>query len=198
MGNTVGPFWSYLEHGLVADRPSANADTVGKLYRSTDESPNRTYLCVPSGTSQAWVRLPDLSGGGFRQLVTFSVTNVAAGDNATVASSTPVAAQFAGAAAVTVGFVPMRPGSLVGLSAALSSAAAGSNLIAGVYKNGTIMNAATIVTLASATSDTKASATFTPGTYTFAAGDVIDVKIRTGSGWSATTADLGVSVQIEE
>ena len=30
-----------------------------------------------------------------------------------------------------------------------------------------------------------------------AAGDVIDVRIRTGTGWSATTADLGVAVEIE-
>lgn len=133
-----------------------------------------------------------------RQTIPFSITNVAPGDNATVASSTPVQAQWAGAAAVAVGWVAPRAGSLTGLSAALSGAAAGSNAIVGVYKNGTLLNAAAIVTLASATSDTKAHGTFTAGTYTFAAGDVIDVRVRTGSGWSATTVDLGVAVEIAD
>jgi hypothetical protein len=133
-----------------------------------------------------------------RQTIPFSVTNVAAGSDASPPLSTPVQAQWAGAAGVAVGWVAPRAGSLTGLSAALSGAAAGSNAIVGVYKNGTIMNAAAIVTLASATSDTKAHGTFTPGTYTFAAGDVIDVRIRTGSGWSATSVDLGVAVEIAD
>ena len=136
--------------------------------------------------------------GGYRQIIPFSVTNVAAGDNATPASSTPVQAQWAGAAAVAVGWVAPRAGSLTGLSAALSAAAAGSNLIVGVYKNGTIINASAIVTLTSAGSDTKSSTTFAKDLYAFAAGDVIDVRIRTGSGWSASTADLGVAVEIED
>ena len=134
-------------------------------------------------------------GVGHRQTLPFSVTNVAAGDNATPASSTAVQAQWAGAAAVAVGWTAPRAGSLTGLSAALSAAAAGSSCIVGVYKNGTLMNALAIVTLAA--TDTKAYGTFTRGTYTFVAGDVIDVRVRTGSGWSATTADLGVAVEVD-
>lgn len=53
MGNTVGPFWTYTEHGLIADRPSATVDHVGKLFFATDET--QTYLCVPSGSSYGWV-----------------------------------------------------------------------------------------------------------------------------------------------
>jgi hypothetical protein len=79
----------------------------------------------------------------------------------------------------------------------LNTAAAGSNLIVGVYKNGTIINAAAIVTLASATNDVKGSGTFAQNAYTFAAGDVIDVRTRTGSGWSATAADASIAVEIE-
>ena len=95
-----------------------------------------------------------------------------------------------------VGFVAPRAGSLTGLSVNLSVAAAGSNVIFGVYKNGTIFNAAAIVTLASATSDVKANTTFAEGTYTFAAGDVITVYHRAGSGWTATTSDASVAVEI--
>lgn len=136
--------------------------------------------------------------GSVRTLLPFGMLNVAAGDNATPASSTPVQIFWCGASGLTTcGFVAMRAGSLVGLSANLNAAAAGSNLIVGVYKNGTIINASAIVTLASATSDVKAQGTFAHGAYTFVAGDVIDVRIRTGSAWSATTADLSVAVEIE-
>lgn len=135
---------------------------------------------------------------GVRQMIPFGMVNIAAGDNASPASSTPVQIYFAAVSALTTcGFVATRAGSLVGLSANLNTAAAGSNCIVGVYKNGTIINASAIVTLASATNDVKASGTFTQNTYTFAAGDVIDVRIRTGSGWSATTADMSVCVEIE-
>lgn len=138
-----------------------------------------------------------VAAGGFRQCIQFAQTAVAAGDNATPASSTPVAIGWGGTVDVVVGWVAPRAGSLTGLSAALSAAAAGSNLIVGVYKNGTIMNAAAIVTLASGTSDTKARGTFTKDTYTFAAGDVLDIRIRAGSGWTATTANLGVALEVE-
>lgn len=134
---------------------------------------------------------------GPRELLHFGQPNVAAGDNATPASSTPVVIPFCGVTAITTGVTAIRPGSLVGLSAHLSGAAAGSNAIFGVYKNGTIFNASAIVTLTSAGSDTVAHTTFTAGSYPFAAGDVIDVRVRTGSGWSATTVDAAVLVEIE-
>ena len=188
-GAPLTPTWvDAAKYGVLSDRSVAQSGLLAVPYYATD-----TYgvsICLPTGASTyAW--------SGFSQMVPFSVTNVAAGDNATPASSTPVQAQWAGAAAVTVGWVAPRAGSLRSLTVALSAAAAGSDCIVGVYKNGTILNAAAIVTLASATSDTKARANFALGGYTFAAGDVLDVRIRTGSGWSATTADLGVAVEIE-
>lgn len=136
--------------------------------------------------------------GGVRQLLPFGQANVALGDNATPASSTPVQTHACGVSALsTCGFVAMRAGSLTGLSVSLSGAAAGSNAIFGVYLNGTIINAAAIVTLASATSDTEARGTFASGSYAIAAGDVIDVRVRTGSDWSATTVDAFIAVEIE-
>lgn len=134
---------------------------------------------------------------GPRELLHFGQPNIAAGDNAAPASSTPVQILFCGVAAIATGITALRPGSLVGLSVRLSGAAAGSNAIFGVYLNGTIINAAAIVTLASGTSDTKAYITFASGTYPFVAGDVLDVRVRTGTGWSATTVDAAVLVEIE-
>lgn len=132
---------------------------------------------------------------GPRELLHFGQPNIAAGDNATPASSTPVQIPFCGVADITTGVAAHRPGSLVGLSVNLSDAAAGSSAIFGVYKNGTIFNAATIVTLIA--TDTKEYITFAAGTYSFVAGDVIDVRVRTGSGWSAPTVDAAVLVEIE-
>jgi hypothetical protein len=91
----------------------------------------------------------------------------------------------------------IRPGSLTAISVQMSEAAAGSNAIFGVYKNGTIIDAAAIATLASATSMTKGGSIFAAGAYKFAAGDVLDVRIRTGSGWTAATADANVIVEVE-
>lgn len=133
--------------------------------------------------------------GGHRESIAFSQTNVAAGDNATFSASTPVQINWAGAAAAVVGWVAPRAGSLTGLSVILSAAAAGSDIRVGVYKNGTLMNTLTVLDLSSG-GGTSNYTTFTAGTYTFVAGDVIDVRIRTGSGWSATTADLGVTVEV--
>jgi len=134
---------------------------------------------------------------GCRALAPFGQTNIAAGDNATPASSTPVQAHWCGVSAIAIaGFVAMRAGSITGLSINLNAAAAGSNIIFGVYVNGTIANVAAIVTLTSAGSQTKGQATFAHGLYPIAAGDVVDVRIRTGSGWSATTADAAISVEI--
>jgi hypothetical protein len=136
--------------------------------------------------------------GGVRQIVPFGQTNIVAGDNASPASATPVQTHWCGVSGLTTcAFVAPRAGSVTGLSINLNTAAAGSNLIVGVYKNGTIINAAAIVTLASATSDVKGNGTFASGSYTFVAGDVIDVRIRTGSGWSATAADASIAVEIE-
>ena len=52
MGNTTGPFWSYITHGLYADRPTASSDLCGRSYYATDTQ--TLYTCVPSGTGYAW------------------------------------------------------------------------------------------------------------------------------------------------
>lgn len=128
---------------------------------------------------------------GPRQLLFFGATNVAAGDNATPASSTPVAAQFCGATGITAGFTAIRPGHITGMSITLSVAAAGSAAIFGVYKGSTLVASLTI-----GTSGTANFAAYSDTAYAFAANDTLIVKIRTGSGWSATTSDAAIAVEI--
>lgn len=123
--------------------------------------------------------------------VMFGLANVAAGDNATVASSTPVAVAVGGASGLAgCSFVAPRAGSITALAASLSVAAAGSAAIVGVYKNGTLLCSITL-----AVSATEGSAAYDPGTYTFDANDNITVAVRTGSGWTATTSDLAAFVE---
>lgn len=133
---------------------------------------------------------------GCRAFVPFGHPNIAAGDNATPASSTPVQIHWCGVTGLsTAGFVAPRGGNLRSISVSLSGNAAGSVAIFGVYKNGTIINAAAIATVALGAA--TAYATFPTDTYGFDAGDVIDVRVRTGSGWTATTVDAAVAVEVE-
>jgi len=132
-----------------------------------------------------------------RQTVPFGMPNVAAGSSATVASSTPVQAYWCGVSGQsTSGWVAPRAGSLTALSAHLSGNAAGSDLIVSIHKNGTLLHASAIATIASG--EAKGRATFALGTYTFVAGDVLDVRVRTSSDWTASTVDLAVAVEIAD
>ena len=169
---------------------NAEAVAIGRTGKTTT-------VAGPLSASEGANVTGDLTAtGGFRSFLPFGVANVAAGDNATPASSTPVQVGWGANGAVLAGFTAVRAGSLMGLSAALSEVAAGSDIIVGIYKNGTIFNAATIITIAAAAQTGRT--TFAKDTYTFVPGDVIDVRIRTGSGWSASTADLAVAVEIEQ
>lgn len=187
------------------ERPTA-AQLAGRLgiYVDTSESPHGVYVCRSNGSgTMTYYALPvcDANGdipvafGGMRQPLHFGLANVAAGDNAAVASSTPVAIGFGANGAVVVSWTAPRAGSVTAISAALSANAAGSDLILDVYKNGTLIHSSATITIASG--QNEARTTLAKDTATFAAGDNLDVRIRTASGWSATTADLGVSVEVE-
>ena len=132
-----------------------------------------------------------------RQSLQFARADIAAGDNAAVASSTPVQLYVCGVSGLaTCGYVAPRAGSLTALSAHLSGNAAGSALNVSVYKNGSLLHASAIATIASGAA--KGRAVFDTGTYTFDAGDVLDVRVRTGSGWTSSTVDLAVAVEIAD
>lgn len=126
----------------------------------------------------------------------FGLPDVAAGDAGAPASATPQATYLCGVSGLsTCSWVAPRAGSFTALSTSLSGAAAGSSLIAGIYVNGTLVNALAVNTIAA--TGTEAYSTFAARLYTFAAGDNITVQVRTGSGWSATTVDLASSVEVK-
>ena len=127
-----------------------------------------------------------------RGYLPFGLPNVAAGDNATPASSTPVLAPFCGVATLVVGVAMPRAGYLTAFTVKLSVVGAGSALIAGIYKNGTLVAATALTILAAAD---EAAGTYDIGDLPYDAGDVIDVRIRTGSGWTAATSDAVILVE---
>lgn len=154
------------------------------------------FAAIGASTTTAEAATGAAPIAGPRVVLPFGFANIAAGDNATPASSTPVQLQWCAVSTLsTANFVANRSGSIVGIGGHLSVAAAGSTAIIGVYKNGTIVNAAAITTIAAL--GTENYATFAAGDYTFVPGDNLDIRIRTGSGWSATTADIAAYIELE-
>lgn len=127
-----------------------------------------------------------------RKLLQFGQPNVLAGDNAAPPLATPVVLGWGGVTTIAQGWVAPRAGFISALSAGLTEPAAGSGLIVGVYKNGTLVAGAEVTLTDVATNQ----GTFTDYLFAFVAGDVLDVRIRAGSGWSATTADLAVGLEV--
>jgi hypothetical protein len=109
------------------------------------------------------------AGGMRRELPAFTVT--------LAADQTALATAFSGVAGVA-GWVARRAGSVTGFSANLDTAVTGSSKVAtlGIYKNGTLMNALTVLAFTSGAALVKKSVEFAKDTYTFVADDVITVK----------------------
>lgn len=164
-----------VEEGTFADKLFACTNDDGADVVGTDNLVFREQLAAS------------------HKLLQFGTPNVAAGDNAAVASSTPVQLGWGGVGTIGVGWAAPRAGFVSGISLALSGAAAGSDLIAGVFKNGSLI-AGSEVTLASG--ETHEGGTFTDYAFLFSAGDILDVRIKTGSGWSATTVDLAAALEV--
>ena len=122
----------------------------------------------------------------------FTKSSVAAGDNATPASSTPVACAYQGAAS-GLGYVATRSGNITGISAQLDANPAGSAIVFAATVNGTVQ-AGTAQTLNAGTTR-KLEATF-GGSVPYSAGDVVGVSIRTGTGWTATSANCVVGLEL--
>lgn len=98
------------------------------------------------------------------------------------------------------GYVATRAGSITGLSIHSTVAAAGGagdKLVATVFKNGVAIAAAK-VELDADTSEVADAATFAKDTHTFAAEDVLDIRITTPGTWSAVTADIAVFLEVED
>lgn len=153
---------------------------------------------VRRGRTFVGVTLVDSNGdlaaaGGYRQWVPsgWQASDIAAGSSGTPASSTPVPMPF------KLGDDPVmnRPGSVMGFLFQLDTNPAGSAIVLAVTLNGTVQ-AATATTLA-AGSVRVLRPTFAKDLVPFVAGDVLGLAIRTGTGWSATSANGAGLVEIE-
>lgn len=128
------------------------------------------------------------AAGGFRHNCgTFHVT--------TAASQTGARTNLGGVA--NGQYVAPRAGSLTAFSAMLDVAITGAatQIVAKVFKNGTLIDATAILTFTQAGAEVKAFATFTKDAIAFAAGDLIDV--RYDSTGITNTPKLWASVEIE-
>lgn len=133
----------------------------------------------------------DLSApGGFRKDIgPWVQTNVGA-------SQTDARLGIGASGTVHLDLVMPRAGSVMGIMASLTVAPAGSNPIVKVFKNGSALDAACILTVA-AGSDLDQVALFAKDLYAFAAGDRIGLAITTDGSWSATSSDITVTLEVE-
>lgn len=136
----------------------------------------RTALGVPSATAQRFEPA------------------VAWGRNAVAAALTDSALEVGGVVALGVAaWVAKTAGSITGLSVALSIVGAGATLTTTVFKNGSATAAAATVTAG----NSAGRATFASGAVTFVAGDKLDIRITTPGGWTAVTAALLATIEVE-
>jgi hypothetical protein len=155
------------------------------------------FAAIGASTTTAEAATGAAPIAGPRVILPFGQENIAAGDNATPASSTPVQLNWCGVSTLgAANFVANRAGSIVGIGGVLTAAASGSVAIIGVYKNGTIVNASAAISYSIA-GGTENYTTFAAGTYTFVPGDNLDIRIRTGSGWDVLTTDIAAYLELE-
>jgi hypothetical protein len=191
----------YVFNGASVPATRSNALPVGAQARGIQvvveegSSADKVFICTSNagadvvGTHDLVFREPLMPS---RKVLQYGLANVAPGDNASPPSATAVQLGWGGTSGIAHGWVALRPGFISGLSVGLSTAAAGSGLIAAVYKNGTLVEGSE-VTLTDVARNQIAYSDFA---LSFMSGDVLDVRIKTGSGWSATTADLTAGLEV--
>jgi hypothetical protein len=89
-------------------------------------------------------------------------------------------------------WVAKRAGSITGVSAALSAAITTGTITVKVFKNGVASGLSSAITATNA----KGYATAAIGTYTFVAGDLIDIRITTTADLDPLTLDLTATVEV--
>jgi hypothetical protein len=133
----------------------------------------------------------DAAGGFPISLGPWVQDNVAANQSA-------VALKIGATAAPQAEAVVWRAGSLRAILASFTVAPAGTDLVVSVFKNGSLLHATAILTVAAgAALGRVASFSKDTANLSFAAGDRVGIAVTTGAGWTATTSDLAVWALIE-
>ena len=133
----------------------------------------------------------DAAGGFPLPFGPFVQDNVAANQAAVVV-------KLGATAAPQVDAVAWRAGSLRGIVASFTVAPAGTDLVVSILKNGVLLHATAILTVAAGAALGR-TVTFAKDNadLLFAAGDRIGVTVTTGAGWTATTSDMAVYAIVE-
>lgn len=119
--------------------------------------------------------------------LTFMQDNVAASQSNV---QIPIAQVASAAENVVDGYAMPWAGTIVGISAVVSTAGSAGTLTVGATVDGTEAADPTL----SITTEASKSDTATRGTASFAAGAVIGAEITTDGSWNGTSSDLGVTV----
>lgn len=177
----------------VTDLVASGDVTAGDDLTVTDDAAIGGDLAVTgNGTVGGTLGVTgDLTaGGGFRQTLPASTVTLAA-------SQTDAATTFGGLVGAG-GWVAPRAGSLTGISGMLDAAVTGGGFQAQfrVFKNGSLLHASAVLpAFTQAGAEVKRSATFAKDTYTFAAGDHLQVVYTSTA--ITNTPKAWVSLEVE-
>jgi hypothetical protein len=172
-GLTAGRITLASPAGLLADDAGLTYDTAGDALAVTG-----------TGTFTGDIA----AAGGFRQSIgTFEVV--------LAASQTGTRTKLGGT--INGGWVAPRAGSVTAFTAMLSAAVTGGGFSATlkVFKNGSLLNAALNLAFTQAGAETTKSVTAAKDTYTFAAGDILDVRYDSTA--ITNTPDCWAAIEVE-
>lgn len=176
----------------VTDLVASGDVTAGDDLTVTDDAAIGGDLAVTGATTCVGLTASgDLAAaGGFRQTLPASTVTLAA-------SQTDAATTFGGLVGAG-GWVAPRAGSLMGISGMLDAAVTGGGFQAQfrVFKNGSLLHASAVLpAFTQAGAEVKRSATFAKDTYTFAAGDHLQVVYTSTA--ITNTPKAWVSLEVE-
>lgn len=151
---------------------------------------NISIALTPKGSGQV-VSSKDCSfGGGYRQTIDgWYYENAAANLN------NQVMTRLSGTTNNATGWIAPRAGSVTGIAIHSNAARTGGTLTAKVFKNGAQLG--TLTAVLDGINTTFKTAAQAKDTDTFAAGDILDIRIQTDAGWAPTTADVRAALEVE-
>jgi hypothetical protein len=151
---------------------------------------NISITFAPKGSGQVSSTADGSFAGGYRQTIDgWYYENAAANLNNQVMN------RLAGTTNNATGWIAPRAGSVTGIAVHSNAARTGGTLTAKVFKNGAQLGALTAVL--DGTNTTFKATTQAKDTDNFNAGDILDIRIATDSGWSPTTADIRGVLEVE-
>lgn len=180
------------EFGLNAALASEITDSGSSNYIETFNTTSSTYESSGYALQHDFVINGDLDAtGGYRQcLDLWYQDNVAAGQTLIDLTRDP-----GGTTIHTNHWIGVRAGSVTAVGVFSSEARTAGTLTIEVYRNGGVATGLTAVL--DGTNTTQKVTTAAKGSIVFGAQDRLIAKITTTAGWTPTTADIRVAIEVE-